>query len=237
MSDKQHHHGIVDSVRSLVFESEPDTSTPSVSAPTPTTPTTPTTSTPTPFTFNLGERYHVSAAPDAPPSTLSSFVSADVPVGPEAEGFYQTLLAKTNFDTSDTALTIQKFVEPLKALITDPKMLFKAAVATAKSQKGVSEDDILAVFDSLKASLSQVGDSFKAKASAFEAKEITSRETRLTEIQTQIATLQAEQQQVAADLSEAQAKSARTQSGFNSALQRRSAEIDAQKAHFAALLK
>ena len=236
MSDKQHHHGILDSLKSMVVDETPETPAAPVSTPAAATPT-------SAFSFNSFGSSAAAApayapAPQASASTsLSSFMPSSTAPGPEAEDFYQKLLAKTNFDTSEVAQTIQKFIAPLQNLITDRNMLFKAGVANAKAQAGVSEDAILAVFDSLIASLSQAEESFKTKAAAFEAKEITARTQRLSDISAQITSLQAEQQQVATDLSEAQAKSARTQSGFNSALQRRAAEIDAQKAQTAAMLK
>jgi hypothetical protein len=238
MSDKhEQHHGFLDSLKSMVVDETPDTTTP---ASTPAVPAAPASAFSFNSTFGAGAATAPAYAPATqPPSpSLSSFMPpVNAAPGPEAEDFYQKLLAKTNFDTSDIAQTIQKFIAPLQNLIPDRNMLFKAGVAGAKAQAGVTEDAILATFDTLKASLSQAEESFKTKAATFEAKEITARTQRLTDISTQISSLQAEQQQVAADLSEAQAKSARTQSGFNSALQRRAAEIDAQKAQTAAMLK
>jgi hypothetical protein len=244
MSDKSqqpHHHGIFDTLKNLAVEETPDA--PSSSASTP-TPIAPAPAAPSPFSFSFGGGASAAAAPApiAPTPTgdtpsLSSFMSSTVASSPEAEDFYQKLLAKTDFDKSDIALTIQKFITPLQALITDRNMLFKAGVASAKAQAGVTEDAILNTFDTMKATLSQAAESFKTKAAAFEAKEITARQNRLAEINSQIATLQAELTQVSSDLSDAQAKDAHTQSGFNSALQRRAAELDTQKAQYAAMLK
>ena len=244
MSDSKQHHGFLDSLKSMVVDETPEPSTVHASTPPP-TPAPTAAPVASPFAFNFGGAAAaaapapVSFTPTSPaqPQSLSSFVNAATPAGPEAESFYQTLLAKTDFDKSDIAGTIQKFIAPLQALITDRNMLFKAGVASAKAQAGVTEDAILAVFDSLKATLQQAADSFNTKAAAFEAHEVTARQNRLTEIQNQITALQAEQTQVSTELSDAQAKSARTQSGFNSALQRRAAEIDAQKAQYAAMLK
>jgi len=203
MSDK--HHSFLDGLKGLVVDID-ETPDPVTHATSTAIPLTPAASAPAPFTFSFGNTT-AAVAPvpaTAAPVSLSSFVNSAVPAGPEAEEFYQKLLDKTNFDASEIAVTIQRFVVPLQGLITDRQMLFKAAVATAKSQANVSEDAILAVFDSLKASLSQAEESFKTKAAAFEAKEITARTQRLTDIQNQLASLQTEQQQVANELSDAQ---------------------------------
>ncbi len=232
MSDK--HHGLFDSLKSLVVDETPET--PPVHASIPTVSTPPPAA--TPFSFNIGAPA-VSPAPvsaSTPPS-VSSFVNAAPAPGPEAEDFYQKLVARTDFEQTKIAATLHLYLDPLANLPLDATMKFKTAIAQAKAQAGVTEDAILSAFDDMKTSLSQAQSSFNTKAAAFETTEITARQARLTEIQTQITALQAEQTQVSTDLSEAQAKSARTQSGFNSAIQRRSVEIDQQKAQYAAMLK
>lgn len=189
-----------------------------------------------PFTFAPP----TSAAPTlGASSSLSSLVGAASvsSSSPEAEDAYQKLLGKTDFEKTDIALTIQKYAIPLANIIPDPQTRFRAAVASAQAQAGVSPDAVLATFDSLRAQLIQAEESFKTKAAAFEQREITARESRLTEIANQLAALQAEQTRLSGELTEAKAKSARTQSAYTAANQRRGAEIDQQKAQYAALLK
>ena len=119
----------------------------------------------------------------------------------------------------------------------DDRTKFKTCVAMAKTQNSITEDAILATFDTLKATLVQQDESFKTHAAAFTAKEVTSRQNRLAEISNQIAALQAEQVQVSNDLADKQATASHIQSAFTLALQRRGAEIDQQKAQIAGMLK
>jgi uncharacterized protein YlxW (UPF0749 family) len=160
------------------------------------------------------------------------------PIAPPDDGSaYQRLLAKTDFDQTEIAGTIHKFADPLTAVITDAGMRFKVAVTQAGAQAGITKDQILGVFDTLKNTLATEQTNFAAKAQQFESEHITARQNRLTEIQAQIQQLQAEMTQVATDLATDQGKAAQAQGAFTTALQRRSNEIDQQKAQYASLLQ
>jgi len=172
-------------------------------------------------------------------NTLSALVgAASTSVSsPEADGIYQKLVDKTNFDDTSVAAVLQQYLAPLAALGLTPGQQFKAAISQAKAHENLTEDAILAVFDTLKDSLSSLNSSLQDKAAQFEQAEITGRQNRLNEIAQQLAQLQAEQTQVTAELAEAQGKGARTNAAVQAAVARRAADIDGQKATYAALMK
>ena len=238
MSD-QKHHSLFDSLKSMVVEDDPSAPTPVPVAPAPVA-----AAAVSPFSLGssaAGTAPAFAPAAYTPPpagaSTLSSFVGGAAPVSSaEAEDFYQKLFTKTNFDTTDIANTINKFLGPLKALPMDDNLKFRTAVAQAKANANITEDAILNTFDTLKTTLATAADNFKTKVGAFEDKEITARQNRLADIAQQLTALQTEQTQVTSDLAAAQAKDAGTQTAFNTALTKRGTEIDGQKAQFASML-
>ena len=225
------HHGILDSLKHLVVDEEEKTvvSNTVPSAPPPAVPV-------VSFANTAGVALY-QAPSTGSPAGLSSLVDAATPATAEADNFYQKLLGKTDFDKTDVAVAIQKFAAPLEGIITDGQLRFRTAVAQAQAQAGITADAILAVFDQLKDKLTEGEDGFRRSEAAFKDHEIDARSKRLDVIQQQIAALQDEQTKTANELAEAQAKAARVSSGFNSALQRRTSEIDAQKAKYAALLQ
>jgi hypothetical protein len=212
MSNKD---GFIDSLKHMVFEDEPESQKP-VHSPTPS-----------------------GAAPTLAPIS-SGTAPQPVFTGPRSsddDEVYRRILAKTDFDSTDVGTNVQKFLQPLANLPMDAALKFKTAVAQAKAQNGLTEEKILAAFDNLKASLRREQDAFTAKAAQFSAAEITGRQNRITEISAQITKLQQELGQLSGELVEAQGRAAHAQGQFSAALERRSTEIEQQKAQYAALLK
>jgi hypothetical protein len=184
------------------------------------------------------ETFEPVEASAAPPVAYS--LPIDTGVVPDSDEAYRRLLSKTDFEGTDVAATIHKFLEPLKAIpdtVMPPNIKFKTAVLQAKAQAGLTEDSILAVFDTLKAKLQQEEDAFNAKAQQFTAREITGRQDHIGQITAQITQLQQQLAQLSGELVEAQGKSAHVQSQFAAAAQRRGTEIEQQKTQYAALLK
>jgi hypothetical protein len=215
MSNK---HNLIDGLKHLAFEDEPE-------APKP----------------------HESPAPQAPVSIIPPAMTS-APTYPQSlEGIipdndevYQRLLSKTDFEGTEAAATIHKFLQPLSAIadsVMPPNVKFKTAVLQAKAQAGLTEDGILSCFDGLCAILQKEHDAFEAKAQQFTAKEVTGRQDRISQITTQISQLQQELGQLSNDLVDAQGKAAHAQNQFKAAVQRRNSEIEQQKAQYAALLK
>jgi hypothetical protein len=210
-------HGLLDTMKHLAFEEEP------------TKPDT-----------------NPAAVPTATPAVTATTAPAGYPLpidtgmASDNDEVYQKILSRTDFEGTDVAATIHKFLEPLKAItdtVMPPNVKFKTAVLQAKAQAGLTEDHILATFDTLKARLQQEEDAFNAKAQQFAAREIAGRQDRISQITGQITQLQQELAQLSNELVEAQGKSTHAQSQFAAGIRRRSSEIEQQKAHYTALLK
>jgi len=210
-----HKDGFLDGLKHMVFEDEPEktnTSAPASAAPAkaPFVPTAAPTSVPT-------------AAPNS--------------TGTDGDDAYRRILAKTDFDSTDTGATIQKFLAPLANLPMDAALKFKTAVAQASAQTGLSADKILATFDGLEAALGKEHDAFTLKAQQFTDREVNGRSQRISEITTQIGKLQQELSELSTELVQAQSKASNAEAKFTAALDRRRSEIQQQKAQYAALLK
>jgi hypothetical protein len=216
-------HGLLDTLKHMAFEDEPESTTTSAVANT------------------------APAVAPAPPSEVPSAappiaysVPIDASVVADNDETYKKILSKTDFESTEVAETIHKYLEPLKAIadtVMPPNVKFKTAVLQAKAQAGLTEDGILAAFDTLLARLQQEQAAFDEKEKQFVAHEITGRQDRITQISNQITELQQELAKLSNELVEAQGKSAHAQSRFLAAAQRRTSEIEQQKAQYAALLK
>lgn len=101
------------------------------------------------------------------------------PMSEETEHCYQRILAKTNFDATQVAATIHKYLDPLSAIPSlDERTKFKTAVIQAKAQEGLSQEKILATFDGLKVALHNEQESFAASAEATKQHEIADRQKK-----------------------------------------------------------
>jgi predicted nucleic acid-binding Zn-ribbon protein len=191
---------------------------------------------------------HTDAAP-APAAPVAAAVAyqnvSTQPLSEETEHVYQRILAKTNFDSTQVAATIHKYLDPLSAIAAlDERTRFKTAVVQAKAQEGLTQEKILATFDGLKVALQNEQESFAASAAATKQREIDDRQKKVQEITDAIAQKQREisqlQQRLAestSDLVAAQGKIQRAESQFTIAVQRRALEIDQEKAKYVSLLQ
>jgi hypothetical protein len=173
-------------------------------------------------------------------SPVSYAIPIDAGVVPDNDAVYQTLLGKTDFESTPTAATIHKFLDPLKAIpdtVMPSNVKFKTAVIQATAQAGLTEDGILGTFDTLKARLQQEYDAFGQKSQQFAAREVAGRQDQIQKISEQITELQQELARLSNELVDAQGKSTHAQSQFEAAVQRRGSELEQQKALYASLLK
>jgi uncharacterized coiled-coil protein SlyX len=186
------------------------------------------------------------AAPVAAPTANSSYQTmSGQPMSEETEHCYQRILAKTNFDSTQVAATIHKYLDPLSAIPSlDERTKFKTAVIQAKAQEGLSQEKILATFDGLKVALHNEQESFAASAEATKQHEIADRQKKVQEItdaisqkQKEVAQLQQRLADVTTELVGAQGKIQRAESQFTIAAQRRALEIDQEKAKYVSLLQ
>ena len=186
------------------------------------------------------------AASVAAPAVNSSYQTmSGQPMSEETEHCYQRILAKTNFDSTQVAATIHKYLDPLSAIPSlDERTKFKTAVIQAKAQEGLSQEKILATFDGLKVALHNEQESFAASAEATKQHEIADRQKKVQEItdaisqkQKEVAQLQQRLADVTTELVGAQGKIQRAESQFTIAAQRRALEIDQEKAKYVSLLQ
>lgn len=224
-------HGLIDTIKHIAFEEEPEK--PAASAPHAAVP-----AAVPPFTTPFATPFAPAAASAAPAAAFAPPI--DTGVVPDSDEAYRKIFAKTDFEATDAAATIHKYLEPLKAIpdsVMSPNVKFKSAVLQAKAIAGLTEDSILAVFDTLAARVQQEKDAFETKAQQFASSQITGRQDRISQISAQITQLQQELAQLSGELADAQGKSASARNQFMAAAQRRSSEIEQQKAQYAALLK
>ena len=217
-------HGFLDTLKSVAFEEEPPK--PEQHIPAPAAPV---------FSMPVN-----SPTVDGASSPASYALPIDAGVVPDNDAVYQTLLSKTDFESTPAAATIHKFLDPLKAIpdtVMPSNVKFKTAVIQATAQAGLTEDGILGTFDTLKAKLQQEHDAFGQKAQQFSAREVTGRQDQIQKITEQITELQQELARLSNELVDAQGKSTHAQSQFEAAVQRRASELEQQKALYASLLK
>ena len=222
-------HGFLDALKQTVFEDEPA----------PPEKHTPPTAVPHYAEPGFGApavQPTVPAASQSPGFTLP----IDAGVVPDSDTVYQTLLSKTDFEGTSTAATIHKFLDPLKAIpdtVMPTNVKFRTAVLQASAQAGLSEEGILATFDTLKAKLQQEKDVFAGKSQQFATREVSGRQDQIQKISAQITGLQQELARLSNELVDAQGKATRAQGQFEAAMQRRGSELEQQKALYASLLK
>jgi hypothetical protein len=217
-------HGFLDTLKSVAFEEEPPKPQQHTQAP----------AAPS-FSAPLTSQSVESSAPAIPYA-----LPIDAGVVPDNDAVYQTLLSKTDFESTPAAATIHKFLDPLKAIpdtVMPSNIKFKTAVIQATAQAGLTEDGILGTFDTLKARLQQEHDAFGQKSQQFAAREVTGRQDQIQKITEQITELQQELARLSNELVDAQGKATHAQSQFEAAVQRRASELEQQRALYTSLLK
>ena len=225
-------HGFLDALKQAAFEDEPAQPDKHAPAPPPPAFSSPPFSQPAFAAPAFADASAASPAPYALP--------IDAGVVPDSDSVYQTLLAKTDFESSSAAATIHKFLDPLKAIpdtVMPSNVKFKTAVIQATAQAGLTEDGILGTFDTLKGRLQQEHDAFGQKAQQFAAREVAGRQDQIQKISEQITELQQELARLSNELVDAQGKATHAQSQFEAAVQRRSSELEQQRALYTSLLK
>src|ERR1035441_2197214 len=227
-------HGFLDALKQVAFEDEPappekHTLSPAASSFSAPEASAPSFSAPT-----------FAAQPAGAGSPVPYALPIDAGVVPDNDAVYQTLLSKTDFETTPTAATIHKFLDPLKAIpdtVMPSNIKFKTAVIQATAQAGLTDDGILGTFDTLKAKLQQEKDAFGGKSQQFAAREVAGRQDQIQKISAQITELQQELARLSNELVDAQGKATHAQSQFEAAVQRRGSELEQQRALYASLLK
>jgi len=158
--------------------------------------------------------------------------------------FYGRLLKQTDFSAVPDLSKIETYAAPLADVIPDKSLRYKAAMATAKSQSGLTKAAIMKGFDSLMATLESASASFSQQTDEISKNEIDGKAGQIADLNASIAEKQKEiadmQQQARAMQTQADTSRARLQQAratFQSAYERRKSEIDQQRKEFETLLQ
>lgn len=180
--------------------------------------------------FSTGTGAATAPAPAGSPFSVPNTTVLD-------EKVYQSVLAKTNFNTTTVGKTIIRYYDALEGVIADQNARFKAAINQAQKLDGVTPDQVLGTFDQLQAALDSDAAAFQKVADGVQANQITARQTKITSLQQQIETINQQVAQLQTELADQQNTHANAVTQYSLAEQRRAQEIAAQKAQVAALLR
>jgi hypothetical protein len=179
------------------------------------------------------------------PSVLAPSDTAAMPAATGRDNeFYGRLAKQTDLTAVPELAKIESFAAPLVDVIPDRVLRYKAAMATAQSQAGLTKAAILKGFDSLLATLDSASTSFASQSDEIGKNDVDGKAAQIADLNTSIEQKQKEiadmQQQVKA--MQAQAETSRTRlqqakSNFQAAYQRRKAEIEQQRKEFETILQ
>lgn len=152
------------------------------------------------------------------------------------EKLYQSVLAKTNFNTTTVGKAVIKYFDALEGVIADQSARFKAAIAQAQKLDNITPDQVLATFDQMQAALETDAANFQRLATSEEATQITARQTKISQLQQQLDTINQQIAQLSTELTSAQNTHANAVAQYGAAHDKRAQEIATQKAQVATLL-
>src|SRR5258706_181908 len=154
-----------DLIRNAIFEEEPQQAHPAQQAAPATRPSRPITAAMSTATAAVP----VSAGSTTPGRDMADMGRADM--GRDNE-FYGRLLKQTDFSAVPDLAKIETYAAPLADVIPDKSMRYKAAMATAKSQSGLTKASIMKGFDDLMATLESASNSFGRQTDEISKSEI-----------------------------------------------------------------
>ncbi len=168
---------------------------------------------------------------------------AYVPAGTRDNQFYMRLAKQTELSAVPELAKIEAFAAPLAPVITDKALRYKAALATAQSQGGLTKEGILKGFDALLGVLNSSASTFSKQTDDVSRTEVDAKIAKIGDLNEAIQQKQKEitdlQQQVKSVQSQTEASRAKLQeakSSFAAALERRRAEIQQQRKEFETIL-
>jgi hypothetical protein len=220
---------LIHGVKSLAYED--DTPTPAPAAKTPT-------GAPAPHpAFSLPPSFSTGAGTAAAPAFAGGSPFSVPNTTVLDEKVYQSVLAKTNFNTTPVGKAIIRYYDALEGVIADQNARFKAAISQAQKLDSITPDQVLATFDQLSTALNTDSAAFQRVADGVQANQITARQTKITSIQQQVETLNSQIAQLQTELASETANHANAVTQYGLAQSRRAQEIAAQKAQVASLLQ
>jgi hypothetical protein len=205
----------LDLIKKAIFEEEPQVEQPAKSAPAP-------------------------LAGRAPQSTPAP---SYVPMTGRDNQFYARLAKQTDLSAVPELAKIEQYAAPLASVITEKSLRYKAALATAQAQGGLTKDAILKGFDTLLNALDSSAKTFEKQTNEVGKTEVDAKLGQINEMndailqkQKEIADLQQQVKSVQSQAEVSRGKLQEAKSNFASALERRRAEIQQQRKEFETIL-
>jgi len=168
---------------------------------------------------------------------------AYVPMGTRNNQFYTRLAKQTDLSAVPELAKIETFAAPLASVITDKALRYKAALATAQSQGGLTKDAILKGFDALLNVLNSSASTFNKQTDEVSHTEVDAKIAQIGDInevirqkQKEIADLQQQVKSMQAQTEVSRSKLQEAKNNFAAALERRRAEIQQQRKEFETIL-
>jgi hypothetical protein len=168
---------------------------------------------------------------------------AYVSMGTRDNQFYARLAKQTDLSAVPELAKIEAFAAPLVSVIPDKSMRYKAALATAQSQGGLTKDAILRGFDSLLTVLNSSATTFNKQTDEVSRTEVDAKIAQISDInetiqqkQKEIADLQQQVKSMQSQTEVSRAKLQEAKSNFAAAMERRRAEIQQQRKEFETIL-
>ena len=165
------------------------------------------------------------------------------PMATRDNQFYARLAKQTDLSAVPELAKIEQFAAPLAQVITDKGLRYKAALATAQSQGGLTKAAILKGFDSLLDSLASSAATFNKQSDDVAKTEVDAKLAGITDInesiqqkQKEIADLQEKARSMQSQAEVSRAKLQEAKNNFAAALERRRAEIQQQRKEFEMIL-
>ena len=169
---------------------------------------------------------------------------AYVPMGTRDNQFYTRLAKQTDLSAVPELAKIETFAAPLVSVIPDKTLRYKAALATAQSQGGLTRDAILRGFDSLLNVLNSSASSFTKQSDEVAKTEVDGRIAQVSDInatiqqkQKEIADLQQQARSMESQAEVSRSKLQEAKANFAAALDRRRTEIQQQRKEFENILQ
>jgi hypothetical protein len=185
------------------------------------------------------------AKPTPNPGTARPLEAAPayVPSGTRDNQFYARLAKQTDLSAVPELAKIEAFATPLASVITDKALRYKAALATAQSQGGLTKDAILKGFDSLLNVLNSSASAFNKQTDEVSRTEVDAKIAKISDVsetiqqkQKEIADLQEQVKSMQSQTEVSRSKLQEAKSNFAAALERRRAEIQQQRKEFETIL-
>jgi hypothetical protein len=186
---------------------------------------------------------HAAAKPEASPAeprpAEPALSASYAPSGTRDNQFYSRLAKQTDLSTVPELAKIEAFAAPLSSVIADKALRYKAALATAQSQGGLTRDAVLKGFDNLLGVLDSSANTFAKQTEDVAMTEVDAKLAQINEVNDCIQQKQKEiaelQQQMKSTQSQVEASRSRLQqakTNFTAALESRRSEIQQQRKEF-----